>query len=380
MVMVGVSDHAPVNPGSAAEPAPPRRRSFGRFNLEIRQHVSPLRQTLVLSGGLVVGLAATAIVLMLAGVSLRGLYEEFVLSIFSSSMSVSAVLVQAAPLLVVGLSAVVAFRVRFWNIGIEGQMIFGSVFATFVAIHDVGPTPLRLPLMLVAAALGGMLWILIPAFLKLRLGINEIISTLLLNYVAFNFLLYLLYGPWKDPVSGFPSSEVYDAAERLALVGWANLTWALPLALILALVIWWLLSISRFGFYARFVEANPKMAAAVGVPIVAVTLVSALLSGAISGVGGFVVSAGIEGRMTQSFFLGYTFSGILIAFLARNNALLAILVAAFVGVLFVAGQSLQVFYQIPGAMVQLIQAIIVIAVAASEFFIRHRVHWVRGTG
>jgi ABC-type uncharacterized transport system permease subunit len=375
--MVGVSDHSPANP--AATEAPPRR-SFGRFNLEIRQHISPLRQTLVLLAGLAVGLVATAIVLMAAGVTLRGIYEEFILSIFSSSMSVSAVLVQTAPLLVVGLSAVVAFRVRFWNIGIEGQMIFGSIFATFIAIHNIGPESLRLPIMFAAAAVGGMLWILIPAFLKLRLGINEIISTLLLNYVAFNFLLYLLYGPWKDPVSAFPHSEQYELVERLPALGWANLTWALPLALILAVVIWWLLNVSRFGFYARFVDSNPKMAAAVGVPIAFVTLASALLSGAISGVGGFVVSAGIEGRMTQSFFLGYTFSGILIAFLARNNPLIAILVAAFVGVLFVAGQSLQVFYQIPGAMVQLIQAIIVIAVAASEFFIRYRVHRVRGAG
>jgi simple sugar transport system permease protein len=373
VTMVGVSDH---NPAAL----PPPRGSFGRFNLEIRQHVSPLRQTLVLLAGLAVGLIATAVVLMAAGVTLRGIYEEFILSIFSSSMSVSAVLVQTAPLLVVGLSAVVAFRVRFWNIGIEGQMIFGSIFATFVAIHNVGPESLRLPIMFAAAALGGMLWILIPTLLKLRLGINEIISTLLLNYVAFNFLLYLLYGPWKDPVSAFPHSEQYEVVERLPALGWANLTWALPLALILAVVIWWLLNVSRFGFYARFVDANPKMAAAVGVPIAFVTLASALLSGAISGVGGFVVSAGIEGRMTQSFFLGYTFSGILIAFLARNNPLIAILVAAFVGVLFVAGQSLQVFYQIPGAMVQLIQAIIVIAVAASEFFIRYRVHRVRGAG
>ncbi len=103
-----------------ATPQPPRR-TLGRFNLEIRQHVSPLRQTLVLLAGLAVGLVATAIVLMAAGVTLRGIYEEFILSIFSSSMSISAVLVQAAPLLVVGLSAVVAFRVRFWNIGIEGQ-------------------------------------------------------------------------------------------------------------------------------------------------------------------------------------------------------------------------------------------------------------------
>jgi ABC-type uncharacterized transport system permease subunit len=359
---------------------PPPRRSAGRFNLEIRQHVSPLRQTLVLLGGLLVGLVATAIVLMLAGVSLSGIYQEFVLGIFSNTMSVSAVLVQAAPLLVVGLSAVVAFRVRFWNIGIEGQMIFGSIFATFVAINDIGPEGLRLPLMLVAAALGGMLWILVPALLKLRLGINEIISTLLLNYVAFNFLLFLLYGAWKDPKSSFPNSEQYAPFERLPMIGWENVSWALPLALVLAVVIWWLLNVSRFGFYARFVDANPRMAAAVGVPIAFVTLAAALMSGGISGIAGFVVSAGIEGRMTQSFFLGYTFSGILIAFLARNNPIVAILVALFVGVLFVAGQSLQVFYQIPGSMVQLIQAIIVISVAASEFFVRHRVHWVRGGG
>ncbi len=365
---------------AAATPPPFRGRGFGRINLEIRQHVSPLRQGLVLLGGLAVGLVATAIVLMLAGVSLSGIYQEFVLGIFSNRMSISAVLVQSAPLLVVGLSAVVAFRVRFWNIGIEGQMIFGSIFATLVAINNVGPEAIRLPLMLAAAALGGMLWILIPALLKLRLGINEIISTLLLNYVAFNFLLYLLYGPWKDPKSAFPNSEQYDAVERLPQIGWENVSWALPLALVLAVLIWWLLNVSRFGFYARFVDSNAKMAAAVGVPIALVTLTSALMSGAISGVAGFVVSAGIEGRMTQSFFLGYTFSGILIAFLARNNPLIAILVALFVGVLFVAGQSLQVFYQIPGSMVQLIQAIIVISVAASEFFIRHRVHWVRGGG
>jgi len=365
-------------PAGAA--VPPPRRGLGRFNLEIRQNVSPLRQTLVLLAGLLVGLVVTAIVLMFAGVSLSGIYQEFVLAIFSNPASISAVLVQAGPLLVVGLSAVVAFRVRFWNIGIEGQMIFGSIFATFVAINDIGPESLRLPLMLAAAALGGMLWILVPALLKLRLGINEIISTLLLNYVAFNFLLYLLYGAWKDPKSSFPNSEQYAPVERLPMLGWENVSWALPLALVLAVLIWWLLNVSRFGFYARFVDANPKMAAAVGVPIALVTLSSALMSGAISGIGGFVVSAGIEGRMTQSFFLGYTFSGILIAFLARNNPLIAILVALFVAVLFVAGQSLQVFYQIPGSMVQLIQAIIVIAVAASEFFVRHRVHWVRGGG
>ena len=358
----------------------PARTGIGRINLEIRQHMPPWRQALVLIGGLAAGLLIAAIVLMLAGVGPAALYDEFVVSIFSSTLAVSAVLIQAAPLLIVGLSAVVAFRVRFWNIGIEGQMIFGSIFATYVAITNIGPDWSRLALMLLAAAAGGMFWILIPTLLKLRLGINEIISTLLLNYVAFDFLLHLLYGSWKDPKSAFPNSEQYDVIERLPLIGWESVSYALPVAIVLAVLCWWLLNVSRFGFFTRFIDANPRMALAIGIPLATATLASALLSGAISGVAGFVISAGIESRMTQSFFLGYGFSGILIAFLARNNPLAAIAVALLVAVLFVAGQSLQVFYQIPGAMVQLIQAIIVICVAASEFFTRYRLRFVRGGG
>lgn len=355
--------------------APPR--GLGRITLEIRQAVSPWQQALILAGGLVAGLAVAMVILMIAGVGPGALYEEFVLSIVSSAQSISGVLVQAAPLIIVGLSAAVAFKVRFWNIGIEGQMIFGSIFATFVAIHNIGPDHLRLALMLLAAALGGVAWIAIPAWLKLRVGINEIISTLLLNYVALNFLLHLLYGPWKDPRSAFPNSEQYEAVERLPLVGWESVGYALPLALVLALLCWWLLSVSRPGFFMRFASANPRMARAIGIPLGSVILGSALLSGALSGVAGFAISAGIEYRMTQSFFIGYGFSGILIGFLARNNPLAVVPVALFVAVLFVAGQSLQVFYQIPGAMVQLIQAIIVICVAASDFFIRHRIRWAR---
>lgn len=348
-----------------------------RLNIEIRQHTAPWYQALVVGIGLLLGLAVAVLILMASGVGLADLGNEFVVSIFSSPQNLSAVFVQGAPLLIVGLSAAVAFRVRFWNIGIEGQMIFGSIAATAIAINDVGPAPIRLLLMGLAAAAAGMAWIAVPALLRIRLGVNEIISTLLLNYVAFNFLLHLLYGAWRDPKSSFPNSEQFDAAERLGLVGWENLTYALPLALALALVCWWLLSVSRFGFFTRVVQANPRMAAAVGLPVMAVILISALVSGALAGLAGFAISAGVEYRMTQSFFVGYGFSGILIGFLARNNAITAVIVAFLVAVLFVAGQSLQVFYQIPGSMVQLVQAIIVICVAASDFFVRHRLRFVR---
>ncbi len=348
-----------------------------RLGLEMRQNVPTWQQVSLSIGGLMFGLVIGAIVLVSAGVGLKDLYFEFVVSIFSNSKSISAVLVHAAPLLIAGLAAAVAFRVRFWNIGIEGQMIFGALAATLVANSDFGPEGLRLPSMLLASAFGGMFWIAIPVYMKLKLGINEIISTLLLNYVALNFLLHMLYGSWQDPVSNFPHSEQYGMAERLPSLGWENLSMTLPLAIALAIILWWLMEISRFGFFSRFAQVNPLMARAVGVPLVSVIVAATLVSGALSGIAGFSISAGIEFRLTQSFFVGYGFSGILIAFLARNNPLLTIPVALLLAVLFVAGQSLQVFYQIPASMVQLIQAIIVMCVAASDFFVRHRLHIIR---
>jgi len=354
---------------------PSRRR--GRLSIEIRQHASARLQGVVLAGGLLAGLTCAAAILLAAGVGLPNLVQEFVVSIVTSPESVAAVLVQGAPLAVVGLAAALAFRVRFWNIGIEGQMISGAIAATVVAIHDIGPPALRLPLMLAAAALGGSTWILGPVLLRLRIGLNEIISTLLLNYVAFNALLHLLYGPWRDPENNFPNSQLYEPFEQLAELGWQNLTWALPLAVALLLGGWWLLSVSRFGFLTRIAEANPRMGEAQGLPMTRVILAATLVSGALAGIAGFMICAGAEHRLTQSFASGYGFSGILIAFLARNSAPGVLVVALFVGTLFVAGQSLQVFYQIPASAVQLLQAVIVLCVAASDFFIRHRLRWLR---
>jgi ABC-type uncharacterized transport system permease subunit len=355
----------------------PARMSTYRFRMELRQHTSLSMQAAVTAVGFIIGCLVAATVLVASGVGPGDLITEFGSSIFSNSQSLSAVLVQAAPLLIVGISAAFAIRVRFWNIGIEGQMIFGSIASTAVALHDWGPPSLRIIVMMMAAALAGIAWVFVPAILRIKLGINEIISTLLLNYVAADFLLHLLYGDWRDPTNSFPNSEQFNADERLALLGWGNLTWAVPLALVLAILCWWLLSISRFGFFTRFVQTNLKMSAAVGIPVQAIIFGSALTSGALSGIAGFVITAGSEYRLTQSFYVGYGFSGILIAFLSRCNPIAAIAISLFVAVLFVAEQSLQVFYQIPGSIVQLIQAVIVICVAASEFFTRFRIRLAR---
>lgn len=368
-----------------AHPAPPpslnlsaerrRVRRFGRINLEVRQSIPAWRQALILAGAAIIGMAISAALLIAAGVKPRALLDEFVIETLTDSENFHSILFQAAPLIFVGVGAAVAFRVRFWNLGIEGQMIWGGIAATFIAFYEIGPPPTRLPLMMLSAGLAGMAWIMIPTWLRLRLRVNEIITTLLLNYVALNFLLHLVYGPWLDPKDAFPHSPQFHSFERLPEIGW-GLSSALVMALVFTALAAWLVQSTRFGFYTRFVDDNPRMALAVGVPIKAVTLISVLVSGALSALAGFVIATAQEGRLTQSFFQGYGFSGILIAFLARNNPIAAMIVAVLVAVLFVSGRSLQVFYQIPFAMVQLIQAIIVICVAASEFLMRHRVHWV----
>jgi simple sugar transport system permease protein len=254
-------------------------------------------------------------------------------------------------------------------------MIFGGIGATWISLLHIGPETLRLWLMGLAAMLAGAVWASIPALLKLRLKVNEIISTLLLDYVAYYILLHLLYGPWKDQ-DGFPHSVQFSAVELLPDVS-AGVSSALVIALVAVAALTYLTTRSRAGIYMRFVSANPDVANALGIQVRSIVLAAVLVSGCLAALAGFVVVSGQEGRLTQSFFQGYGVTGVLIGFLARNNPLAAAIVAILMSVLIVAGQNLQVFYSIPQSMVQLIQAVIVMCVAASDFLVVHRVHWIR---
>jgi simple sugar transport system permease protein len=357
---------------AAATPAPARR--FGRLTLDIRQHLSPWKQAAFLAASLVIGLAISVGILAIAGISPGTLFEEIATTFNADSLR--AVLVRAAPLILVGLAGCLAFRVGFWNLGLEGQMIFGGIGAAGVSIYGIGPESTRLLLMGMAAAAAGLLWVLLAAWLKMRFRVNEIIATLLLNYVAVYFLFHLLYGAWQDSKTAFPQSTQFRPFERLPDIGF-GINSALAIAVACVALAGWLVHFSRAGFYMRFISANPGMAKVVGISTRAITLGVVAASGAVAGLAGFVNVSAQESRLTQSFFDGYLFAGVLIAFLSRNDPLIVVLVGFLTAVLFVTGQTLQVFYQIPFTMVQLIEAIIVIAVASSEFLIRHRIHWTR---
>ena len=364
--------HALAIEARAAPPPAPGGRRLGRLTLDIRQHLSPLKQAAFLAGSLAIGLAISVAILSIAGIAPGTLVEELA-TVFNVE-SLRAVLVQAAPLTLVGLGASLAFRIGFWNLGLEGQMIFGGIAATGVAIYGIGPEPMRLVVMGAAAAAAGLLWLLLAAWLKMKFRVNEIIATLLLNYVAVYFLFHLLYGAWQDPKTAFPQSMQFRPFERLPEIGF-GINSALAIALAAIAIAGWVVHLSRAGFYMRFISANPAMAKVAGIPIRAITLAVVAASGAAAGLAGFVNVSAQEGRLTQSFFDGYVFSGVLIAFLSRNDPLIVAIVAFLIAVLFVTGQTLQVFYQIPFTMVQMIEAIIVMSVASSEFLIRHRIRW-----
>jgi simple sugar transport system permease protein len=325
-------------------------------------------------GSLILGLAISVAILAAAGIAPLTLASE--LAGVLTAENLRGVLVQAAPLILVGLGASLAFRIGFWNLGIEGQMIFGGIFAAAISIYDIGPPATRLLLMGSAAALGGALWVLLVAFLKLRFRVNEIIATLLLNYVAMYFLFHLLYGAWQDAKTAFPQSSPLRSFERLTDIA-GGINSGLVIAIAGVLAAGWLVHQSRIGFYTRFISANPRMAKIVGVPVQAATIWIIAASGACAGLAGFVNVASQEGRLTQSFANGYVFSGVLIAFLSRNDPIVVAITGFLIAVLFITGQTLQVFYQIPFTMVQMIEAIIVMAVASSEFLIRHRIRWIR---
>jgi general nucleoside transport system permease protein len=354
----------------SAKPGPNRLRLV----LDVRQSLPAWKQALFLGGSLTVGLAISVAVLAAAGISPLELAGELV-GVFNAD-SLRAVLVQAAPLILAGLGASLAFRIGFWNLGLEGQMLFGGIFATGVSVYEIGPPQTRLLLMGVASAIGGGLWCLLAGVLKLRFRVNEIIATLLLNYVAVYFLYHLLYGAWQDARSAFPQSTPYRPFERLYDISF-GFNGGLIIAIAAIIVAAWLVHFSRLGFYMRVISANRNMARVLGIPIQTVTLWTVAISGACAGIAGFVNVTSQEGRLTQSFANGYVFSGVLIAFLSRNDPIVVAFVGFLIAVLFIVGQTLQVFYQIPFTMVQMIEAIIVMAVASSEFFIRHRIHLIR---
>jgi ABC-type uncharacterized transport system permease subunit len=257
---------------------------------------------------------------------------------------------RATPLIFTGLAVAVAFRAKLWNIGAEAQLYAGAVVATLIGTAGLGlPPAILLPAMAIAAMVAGALVLLGPVLLKTRLGVDEVVTTLLLNFIMLLFVSYLLEGPLKDPAGmGWPKSAALDKAARLPrLVEGLRLHWGFGLALISAVLVWVIQTRSTLGFEMRAVGENPRAARFAGVPVNMVLVKTALLSGGLAALAGFSEVSGLKGNLTLDLSPGFGYTGIIVAMLALLNPLGVVVSAIFVAGIFVGADSMSRAASVP---------------------------------
>ena len=321
-----------------------------------------------------------ALILMVFGVDPLEAYRVMVKGSLGSGYALSETLVKAIPLMLTGLGVSIAFRMLFWNIGAEGQLAMGGIAASFVALFlsDRLPAPAVVPLMFVVGVLAGAIWGLIPAFLKAVVGVNEILTTLMMNYIAILLVEYLYLGPWRDPQGyGFPGTAPFPEVAWLPrITGRVHI--GLFFALLAALLLWFVLTRTRWGYEIRVIGENPRAARYTGISIGRNILLVMLLSGGLSGLAGMAEVAGISRRLYHGLTVGYGYTAIIVAWLANLNPWGVLLVAFLMGALLVGGDQLQVAMQLPAAVALVLQGAILFFMLGGSIFVNYRVRVIRG--
>ena len=350
------------------------------MRLEKRTEVSKAALLLAPIAAISFTLLVSALLVLWAGAPLGQTYSLLFKGGFGSVFALSETLTRAIPLILTGLAATVAFKARLFNIGAEGQLYAGALAAVAVGgLH--GGTGFGLPvwllfgLMLLAAALAGALLLLGPALLKARLGVDEVVTTLLLNFVMLLFVSAMLDGPMKDPTAmGWPQSvALLGELELSKLIEQTRIHTGLFWALGLALALWALLKYTVLGFDIRAMGANTRAAAFAGVPVTRTVVLVALLSGALAGLAGAIEVAGRTSYVTLDMSPGYGYTGIVIAMLAALNPLGVIAAAVFVAGVLVGADTMSRAVGVPTYIADVIVAASLISVLVATLMTQYRV-------
>ncbi len=360
----------------------PKRKGFPFFiKVEPRLNTVPIWLSPLLSlGAVVVALLLGAIVLAFVGADPFRSYAHIARASFGSLGVFSDTLVKATPLLLVSLACIIAFRMGLWNIGAEGQFFMGAWGASAVVLLPILPenTPacLMIPAMLLAGMLAGAIWGAIPGILKAVFKVNEIISTLMLNYIAIAWVNYFIFAVWTE--GGFQMSMVFpknawlprlsDLAAEYPIFRGLTTHLGLLFGIIAAFIVWFLIFRTKWGYEIRLIGDNPQAARYAGISIAKNTILVMMVSGSLAGLAGMSEISGVVHRLQGAISPGYGFTGIIVAWLAKLNPFAAILVSILFGALILAGREIQ-----PSGVPKMIQGIILVCLIASEFLMRYRI-------
>ena len=323
--------------------------------------------------GTILGLLIGAALIMIAGADPIASYKTMLLGAFGGKRQITETLLKTTPLLLIGLGLAAAFRARVWNIGGEGQYYMGALAGGLIALNfPQWPRPVLLVTMLLAGLAGGALWASIPALLKVRVGMNEIISTLMLNYIAILFVTYLARGPLQEPGGYLPMSALFPEATRLPAIPGTRIHSGVFLVALLVPLIYVLLWHTPLGFRLRAVGSRMSVARYAGFNVEGAIVFVLLLSGALAGLSGIMEVSNIHFRLKAGISGGYGFSAVLVALLGRMNPFGVAIAAFFFAALTVGAETMHVLAGLPPELAQAIQAVVVLSVLAVDTALRRR--------
>ncbi len=311
-------------------------------------------------------------------------YKSIFMGALGSTYGMSETLVIAIPLMFCGFAVAFPLTANRWNIGAEGQFAMGAFGASIVALylHPFLPEHqvVLLPLMLFAGALCGMFWGAIPGFLNARFGTSEIIVSLMLNYIAINWISYLVYGPMKDPTgySGFPLSPKFVEHARFPrIMPPSRLHVGIFLAIVCAMILYIVTKKTRIGYEIRVVGANPKTAQYGGINTPKVIILVMAVGGGLAALAGVGEVAALHHQLRQDLVVGYGYTAIPVALLGKRHPIGILLSATLFAALFVGGSNMQQDLGVPVALVSIIQALVVLFIVAGDTLQRYRIRFVR---
>ncbi|WP_434614135.1 ABC transporter permease [Azospirillum sp. B2RO_4] len=308
---------------------------------------------------------------------LKALYAFFVAPL-TSVRGVGELVVKATPLVLCAVGLAIGFRANVWNIGAEGQLTLGAITGGGLALAFYGEGGWwLLPLMVIGGAIGGAAWAAVPAYLRLRFNASEILTSLMLNYVALLLLNYLVHGPYRDPDGfAFPESRLFEADATLPIL-WAGTRVHLgALFALLAVAGGWLLIARTFiGFQIKVIGLTPAAAGYAGFDQKRIVWLTLLLSGALAGIAGMGEIAGPIGQITASISPGYGYTAIIVAFLGRLHPVGILLAALLMALSFIGGEAAQIAMGLPKAITGVFQGMLLFFLLASDVLIRYRVRF-----
>ena len=355
------------------------------FKIDItdRINITPRHSLATLVFSLAAGLLAISAIFLIVGVNPIFALVKIFGGSFGSVYGLKETVTKSIPLILIGGGLALAFRCKFWNIGAESQLLMGAIFSTWVGLNWGPHLPgyAVVPLMFLAGFIGGAVWGLIPAVLKIRFAINEVISTLMLNYICVEFMTLLIVGPWKGKTKfGFPYTDDLPASATLSLLPGSRIHYA---TLIIAVVSVVLLGVAvmktRFGYEVRVIGENPSAARYSGIDFFRTILVVMAISGGMAGMAGVGEAAGIHHHLSypEAISSGYGFTGIIVAWLAKLNPFFVAISAFFFAGILVGGDAIQISLGLPAATVHIFNGTLLVFLIMGDFFLNHKVRLAR---